>query len=180
MPLRAIPFERTVISNVRLVWGLNGPVATVSGQIEAESSWKPDARSPYAAGLAQVTPDTAEWLSAKYHDLYRADPLEPAWAIRALARYDFYLWSRQPNAVDDCNRWAFTLSAYNGGEGWVNRDKALAAAHGSNTQKWWENVEKWSPRSEAAFTENRAYPRSILFNRQQHYITWGPVVICHF
>lgn len=162
-----------MVGAVHFVWGLNGPVATMAGQVQAESSWNNAARSAYASGLAQFTPSTADWASKTWPDLGPAQPLEPAWALRALAQYDQYLFVR--NITDSpCDQWGFTLSAYNGGQGNLNKDKALA----KDPTRWFGSVELHSKRNAQAFAENRAYPRKILLNYQQLYVSWGPTVSC--
>ena len=74
---------------------------------------------------------------------------------------------------------AFTLSAYNGGLGWVNRDRKKARALGVDDRRWFGAVENVNAgRGRAAFRENRNYPRLILKERQYAYIKagWGPGV----
>lgn len=178
IPERARQFERPLISNARFIWGLNAPIAVFAGQIQQESAWNPDARSPYANGLAQFTPSTAEWISSKYSDLSLNSPFEPQWALRALTRYDKFLFDRL-SASDECNQWGFTLSAYNGGEGNVNKDQKLAASKGLSSARWFGSVEKYSNRGPSAFKENRDYPRKILLKHQLVYLSWGPGVECN-
>lgn len=177
VPDRARQYQRDLIRNARLVWGLDAPVATFAAQIHQESGWRPDVSSAYAHGLAQFTPATADWIGGLYSDVGPADPFNPAWALRALVRYDKHLYDRN-TAATECDRWAFTLSAYNGGQGWVNRDRKLAAANGADPQRWWGHVEHHSPRAKWAFTENRGYPRRILLVLQPRYLGWGPGVDC--
>ncbi len=160
------------------MWGLNAPIAVFAGQIEQESGWNPDARSPFANGLAQFTPPTSEWISKQYSDLSTNRPFEPQWALRALTRYDKFLYDRQGGALDACHQWAFTLSAYNGGEGNVEKDKKLALSKGHDSIRWFGSVELFSNRSPGAFRENRDYPRKILLSRQFIYRSWGPIVEC--
>ncbi len=177
-PPRANAYKRDLIANAHFVWGLNAPIAAFAGQIHQESAWQPDAKSIYAGGLAQFTPDTAEWISGKYPDLATNQPFEPAWALRALTRYDKELYLRYQDSKDTCNQWAFTLSAYNGGAGWVNRDKDLAFSNKVDDTTWFGAVERYSKRSAAAIKENRNYPKRILYDLQPLYITWGPQVPC--
>ena len=77
----------------------------------------------------------------------------------------------------DFERMAFTLSAYNGGLGRVNRDRKKARTLGVDDRRWFGAVENVNAgRSKAAFRENRNYPRLILKERQYAYIKagWGP------
>lgn len=179
VPRDALRYERDLIRNAHALWGIDAPVATFAGQIHQESRWNPQARSIYANGLAQFTPDTADWISGAYaKDLGDNQPFNPAWALRALVRYDKHLWDRLAGRTD-CDRMAFVLSAYNGGAGWVTRDKKLAAARSADPLVWFGAVERFNAgRSAAAFSENRGYPRVILTRWQRLYALWGPQVVC--
>lgn len=179
VPARANQYQRDLIRQARSVWGLSAPVALFAAQVHQESSWRPDARSPYAAGLAQFTPDTAEWIGTIYAELAAPDVFDPRWALRALVRYDFWLWSRARDTATDCDRAAMMLSAYNGGLGWLNRDRRLATSKGADASRWWGQVERYSARAEWAIEENRQYPRRILRELQGRYVPqWGRGVLC--
>jgi soluble lytic murein transglycosylase-like protein len=179
VPRVALQYQRALIGNARVVWGLSAPVAVLAAQVHQESGWRPDAQSAYAGGLAQFTPATADWISVRYaSELGSNQPFEPAWALRALARYDKFLFDRQAMVTVPCDRWAFTLAGYNGGEGWVQRDRRMAVANGKDPMRWWGHVELHSPRAAWAFKENRGYPRVILLQRQPPYRGWGPGVDC--
>lgn len=180
IPRGAYTYQRALIANVHAVWGLNGPVATMAAQVHQESGWNPDAKSPFAGGLAQFTPDTADWISQKYAtELGTNQPYNPVWALRALARYDKYLYDTMSFAETDCDRWAFTLSAYNGGAGWITRDRILTTQNGLNSRRWWNNVEQHTKRAAWAKKENRDYPHRILLLIQPRYTSWGITVECH-
>lgn len=180
IPRRAYTYQRTLIGNVHAVWGLNGPVATMAAQVHQESGWRPDAQSPFAGGLAQFTPATADWISQKYADaLGENQPYNPTWALRALVQYDKYLYDTMSFAESECDRWAFTLSAYNGGAGWITRDRILTTQNGKNSRQWWNNVEHYTSRAAWAKKENREYPHRILLLIQPRYRSWGVNVECH-
>ncbi|MGS8713343.1 lytic transglycosylase domain-containing protein, partial [Salmonella enterica subsp. enterica serovar Infantis] len=67
------------------------------------------------------------------------------------------------SAKNSCPRMAFTLSAYNGGTGWVNRDKKLAAAKGVDASIWFEHVERVNAgRTASNWRENRHNPKAII------------------
>ncbi|MGH7948035.1 MAG: transglycosylase SLT domain-containing protein, partial [Candidatus Binataceae bacterium] len=84
VPIAAQKHRRALTTNARAVWGLSAPIATFAAQVHQESGWHEDARSPFAGGLAQFTPDTAQWISRRYNDeLREADPFNPSWALRA-------------------------------------------------------------------------------------------------
>lgn len=180
VPQAAKPYQRAVTREARAVWGLNAPIAVLGAQIGQESRWRPDVCSAFACGLSQFTPQTAAWISGVYpKELGENDPFNPNWAIRALVRYDNDLYKGTPKAETDCEQWAFTLSAYNGGLGWVRRDAALCErADGCVPTAWFGNVEMQTARSAAAARENRGYPRRILLTLQTTYLPWGPGVSC--
>ena len=91
-----------------------------------------------------------------------------------------WLWDRL-NGADACQRMAFTLSAYNGGIGWVGRDRKEAERQGRDPARWFGQVEKVNAgRSAPSLRENRRYVRLILLERQYWYrkAGWGPGVGC--
>ena len=71
-----------------------------------------------------------------------------------------------------------TLSAYNGGLGWLQRDQRLAAQRGADPLRWWGNVERHSRRAKWAHAENRGYPRAIIYQHQPLYRDWGGGMVC--
>lgn len=142
-------------------WGLNGHPARLAAQIHEESRWQPSARSPYAIGLSQFVPSTATWLPEVCPEVGPFDPWDPWQSIRAASCYNRW-HHRRLRGASECDRWAFTLSAYNGGLGWVQRDQRLAAAAGADAARWWDNVELYTARSAAARAENRSYVERIL------------------
>jgi soluble lytic murein transglycosylase-like protein len=159
-------------------WGLNAPIATLAAQIHQESHWKSNAVSRVGAtGMAQFMPGTASWW-CELNGLAKQDcqPTNPVWAIRALVGYDRWLFDRI-KASDSRNQHAFMLSAYNGGLGWIQRDKKLASSKGLDPLVWFGSVELVNAgRAAANWQENRAYPKRILIELQPIYATWGPSV----
>lgn len=157
-------------------WGLHASPARLAAQIHQESGWRADARSPYAQGLAQFTPATAKWLPAACPEIGPPDPWSPQWSIRAAACYDAWLYRRvKPlpgGALSECSRWVYALRGYNGGEGWLARErsKALAAGHDPND---WTAVEAIRVRAQWAHRENIGYPRRILLTLEPAYIDAG-------
>ncbi len=163
IPDLAYRLKRTVRGEVNYVWGLEQSGTVFYAQIHQESCWKPDAKSAYASGLAQFTPDTANWISQLYPaDLGDKNPLDVRWAIRAVVKYDKWLYDRFSFAVSDDHRWRFSLSGYNGGAGWVSKDRDLTKANGKDPCRWTGNVELFSKRATWAFKENRDYVTKIL------------------
>lgn len=175
---RARAYQRELIREARAVWGIDAPVPVMAGQIHQESLWRKDARSKYAAGIAQFTPDTEAWIKTAYPQaLAVGNAYDPRWAIRALVTYDRHLYQRI-RAANDCERWAMALSAYNGGLGWLQRDQRLTAQRGADPLRWWGNVERYSRRAKWAIAENRGYPRAIIYQHQALYRGWGGAMVC--
>lgn len=169
-----------MIRNARLEWGLSAPVADFAAQLHQESGWRPDAISPAGAqGLAQFMPATADWISQLIPMLSSREPFNPAWAIRALVSYDRWLWQRV-SAASDCERMAMTLSGYNGGLGWVQRDRRLASQKGLDSTRWFGHVATVNAgRNAASWRENRHYPQRILRELAPRYLTWEAAVVWH-
>lgn len=175
---RAQLYRLELIHESRRVWGLDAPVPTFAAQIHQESGWRPGVCSPFACGLTQFTPSTAEWL----HDTYgielggeRPDRFNPTWAIRALLRYNHHLWLATGGNTE-CDRMAFVLRKYNGGPKWLARDRAKAKAAGADPGDW-QAVEPYNGGRRTDFhKENTEYPKRILIKHQPHYKAWGRTV----
>ena len=175
IPAQAEQYHRVLVRAAHAEWGLSAPIATFAAQVHQESRWRADARSPVGAqGLAQFMPTTSEWIAGLYPAALGANqPYNPGWALRALVAYDRYLYARN-QAISECHRWGFVLAAYNGGQGWVNRDRRLASASGADQLAWFDGVERFNAgRSISAFRENRNYPRLILLRYERLYSEWG-------
>lgn len=94
--------------------------------------------------------------------------------MRAMVTYNQWHLARVQGHTP-CDQWAFALYAYNGGLGWVQRDKRLAAAAGADPLSW-DAVEPFNAgRSEANIRENRHYARRILERWEPLYVRagWG-------
>jgi hypothetical protein len=170
IPGNAARYRQQLIQAAQSVMGLDAPIAVLAGQIHQESAWRPDVCSKYACGLTQFTKDTADWISGKYADLSANNRMSPRWAIMALVRYDDYLFGLADFAATDFDRWAFALSGYNGGWGWVGRDRKICkAAPGCDSTRWFGHVENHTRRADWAKKENRHYPDAILRRWQPLY-----------
>jgi soluble lytic murein transglycosylase-like protein len=162
VPRQAKQHRALLTREARAVWGMDAPIATFAAQIHQESAWRENAVSHAGAqGLAQFMPATARWLPQVAPETGEPLPFSPSWAIRAMVTYDRWLY-RRVGAWTDCDRWAFTLSAYNGGLGWVQRDKAVTRAKGMDPNTWSHVALHNAGRSAANFRENRGYPTRIL------------------
>ncbi|MCE8004241.1 transglycosylase SLT domain-containing protein [Halomonas sp. MCCC 1A11081] len=174
IPANAAQYQRELTRIVQQEFGLPAPVAIHAGQIHQESAWRSDARSPVGAeGLSQFMPGTSQWMAEIYPDLGRAAPYSPTWAMRAQARYNRWHLRRLSSVTDTCERWAFAMSAYNGGLGWVQRDQRLASAAGDDPAVWFGSVERYTNRAGWAERENRHYVRHILLELTPRYVRAG-------
>ena len=77
-----------------------------------------------------------------------------------------------------CDNWTFALWAYNGGLGWVKRDKALTTTAGKDALKAADVRPLNAGRGKAFFEENRHYDLAILQKRQVKYANWGGQLVC--
>ncbi|OMH36937.1 lytic transglycosylase domain-containing protein [Tersicoccus sp. Bi-70] len=92
------------------------PAPVLAAQIEVESNWRPDARSPVGAqGLAQFMPETwATWGRG-------GDPFDPRHAIDAQGRFLADLHQRARASDIDGDPLELALAGYNAGFGAVQR-----------------------------------------------------------
>lgn len=174
IPPSATRYRAELLRSAHLVWGLDAPVATLAAQVHQESTWNPGAVSRVGArGLAQFMPATADWIGATIPDLAARSPENPTWALRALAEYDRWLWERV-RAETPCDRMAMVLAAYNGGLGWLLKDKDLAQRQGLSRNRWWFATERVNAgRAPDAWAESRGYPVRILRVLEPRYLGWG-------
>lgn len=172
-------------------FGPDAPVATLTAQLHQESACNPNARSRAGAqGLSQFMPATAADMAARHADVCSpAQPFSAQWAITCRDRYMRDLLRQYSgNSATESDAWAFALSAYNGGAGWVARDK-LVCTHSPpltcpvcDASRWWGNVEvSADPRRSAAnVRENKHYPRRIICELSPRYEAagWGRAITC--
>lgn len=177
VPVEAQQYRRDLTRIAQAEWGLDAPVATFAAQVHQESRWRFNAKSPVGAqGLGQVMPTTATWLAQVFPEtLGKVEPYNPTWSLMALVSYDRWLANRIKGR-NGCERHAMVLSSYNGGLGWLIRDRKMASAQGADPLTWFGSIERFNAgRSAAAFKENRGYPRLILKTFEAQYIAdgWG-------
>ena len=185
IPRAAYQYRDTLIRAAHAVWGLDAPVAVLAAQVHTESLWKADAVSPTGAmGIAQIMPSTARWLPDIAPALRGTSPApyNPGWALRAMCEYDLWLYDRQSAmsagaTLASCDRMSFALSGYNGGLGWVKKDRLKARDRGLEPDRYAAVAPVNAGRSRAAWKENRDYVRRIMA-RQELYLIWGPGVAC--
>lgn len=159
IPQDANRYRSDLTRQARMVWGIDAPVATFAGQIHQESAWRSDARSHVgAAGLAQFMPATSRWISGVYpKELGENAPYNTTWAIRALVRYDLWIWQRLP-VQDCCGRMWFTLRSYNGGLGYVIKEIKSSGSRDPAVVE--QQCGKF--RAPGSCRENIHYPRRIM------------------
>jgi soluble lytic murein transglycosylase-like protein len=180
IPPQAERYRRDLIRSAYYVFGMAAPVALLAGQVHQESAWNPMAKSAYASGLAQFTPGTARDM-ARLHpqELGRSSPngvpTDPRWALLALCIYDKALYDAAAFAATDGDRWRFALWGYNGGWGWVQKDRAKAKAQGLNPNSAADVAQVNNGRAAEFFRENRNYDKAI-DRHQWLYLPWGPGV----
>ena len=169
-PAAAKQYRGILTREAHFVNGLSAPVPMYAAQIEQESGWKAGITAwDNGKGLGQFMDGTADTIVTLYPELKKPAPYNPTWAIRALVRYNTWL-GKHVQAVDDCNRRAAALTAYNGGLGYVQDSQSKATIRG----QWFQGAETVKTRQSAAnFAASRLYPRKIIFDRQPHYVGWG-------
>ncbi len=156
---------------VRFYWDAQQDISTFAAQVRQESGWDTQARSSHATGLAQFTPPTAQWLSSIHLEINAQTPfsaestLDWKWSLRALVCYDRYLYGKLANTGEQ--QWPLTLRAYNGGLGWILKERSCKG--GFETSPY-ECCRKF--RALESCRENISYPDLILNKWKQAYAGW--------
>ncbi len=173
IPAAALKYRSEVIRATRAEWGLNAPVARIAAQVNAESRWRENARSPVGArGLAQFMPATEQWYGGLRPDLGKADAWNPGWSLRAMAGYDRWLYERVRGATP-CDRMDKAQGSYNSGLGWTYKDEALAAKTGLDPGLWDSLAAVNAGRTVAAKWETNIYVKRIR-GLEPVYLPFGP------
>lgn len=193
VPVNAKQQLPTLISAQRAIWPEAPMPEFLAGQVEQESCitlkhskcWNPTAQlktsREWGRGLGQVTtsyradgtvrfdkqeelrqqfPSLAGWTTAKWADA--------TFQLTAIVEMDKSIYARQRDTYSDRDRLAFTLAAYNGGEGGVLQDRRLCAnTKGCNPARWDGHVERTSLKSK---TPNKGYGKSF-FEINREYVT---------
>lgn len=186
IPQVSVTYRLAIEREAARNFGLRGSeyVARFGAQIHQESSWDPNAQSPYAIGLTQFTTATAKWLPQVCPAVGEPDPWDPQWALRAQACYMAWLYGRvtpyrYAGAMSACTQWNYALRAYNGGEGMLNRERLAAQRAGADANDW-RAVEPFRVRASWAHKENIHYPRVIMLRLEPAYIRagWSGQAVC--
>ena len=174
VPPAAYGYQHLHRQQVQSVWGLDAPVASLAAQVHQESGWNCAARSWVGAqGCAQFMPATAADMGKRYPAaLYPPNPHNPRWAFRAQAQYmrDLYLGRGASGAANDCERFAFALAGYNGGEGWTRKRQRLSPTPLACLYATCEINPGILPANQR---ENAAYPKRILLTLEPAYVAAG-------
>lgn len=154
----------------QFIYGLDAPVPMFLGQIHQESGGRDQVTAwDGGMGLTQFMPDTAKQIVRLYPELGPMSPYNPGWAIRAQVRYMNWIHARV-QGVNECERWAAGLKAYNAGLGYVQQAQRVSPRPGV----WFGTTEYIKTRQSAQNLEySRTYPRKILFKHQPLYIQFG-------
>jgi membrane-bound lytic murein transglycosylase MltF len=172
VPKAARPFKELLRREAQKVFE-NAPIALFASLIEAESSWRPRARSPSGdLGLAQIKGTTARYLARVRPGPGPGSASDPVWSIKAMLFYVWHLKEAIKGAANETEHLAMALSSYNGGLGTLLKERKLCArTKGCDPSKWFGNVEKMKRRSTRAFRENRNHVRKV-FARARIYQSW--------
>lgn len=169
----ATPYRATLIREAQAVHGLDAPVPMFAGQIRQESAWRPNVTAwDNGRGLAQFMDATANQVAGQFPELGAPDPYNPRWAIRALVRYDGWIFQRVQGETP-CQRWGAVLKGYNAGPGYVQQAQRKSPQPGV-----WFDVTEFVPtrQNPKNFEYSRLYPHWIMFKHQPLYASWGKVV----
>jgi hypothetical protein len=178
-------------------WPEAPKVEWLAGQVEKETCitlkhgkcWNPRAElktdREYGFGLGQltVTPKFNNFEESKKWDKGLADwkwedRYNPNYQLRALVVYMRNLNRSVKSVPDTTEKYAMTLSAYNGGMGGLLKDRLLCGNTSEcDSTKWFNQVENTSFKSKLAvkgygqsfFAINRGYVRSIMLERYKKY-----------
>lgn len=175
IPQRAYLYFPILKEEHSLIWP-ESDIGIIGSQIAHESSWKEDVmrKEPSGVisyGLLQVLDVTYDELKKKNPLLLKGSPSEMLRArmgIRAGILYDKQMWILVSFADSTVDRYAMTLSAYNGGFGWLLRDRKLAELNGYSPNKWFGNTELFSKRSVHNYKINRRYVSEILKHADEY------------
>lgn len=206
VPPNAEKYLPDLVQAQRTIWPDAPMPSFLAGQIEQESCitlkhsrcWDPRAELKTSRengiGLGQFTRaynkdgsirfDKISELAAAHKSLKGwswANRYDADYQLKAIVEMDKAIFNRQKSAANADERLAFTLSAYNGGEGGVLQDRRLCAnTKGCDPSRWWNHVERYSLKSktpkqgygQSFFRINREYVSNIVHVRRAKYIPY--------
>ncbi len=159
-PVKAYKYRHELRRQVIHFWGVDQDRSIFAAQLHAESSWNPEAKSPYAEGLGQQTPDTAAYLESRDAELAGIrNRRNPRYSIRALVFYDRILWDRIGAAWRSVlDREAAMLHSYNSGPGWLIKERQASQDPG----RYFGSIDQVCRRRPQACEETARYVTRIL------------------
>ena len=144
----------------------------LGSQIEAESAYNPQARSIYARGLAQNTPENEEDLLRRYPELRKyANKLDPRWQLLGQC---LMMKRLMENLTGSEYKDDFRISArsYNGGVGWIIKERRLARKNSQDPNDYDVLVPLCSEFRGTHCKENLAYSPRIAKYRRMWFMRW--------
>jgi hypothetical protein len=198
LPSNAQVYLPLLRSEATAQWPTNKNLTLLAAQIEQETClsmkhskcWSPLAElktdREWGVGFGQFTKtskfDTIKELRDRHKDLFGNwsfdNPYQPVYQMRGLVVYMRNINSSIKNTTNDDERYAMTLSAYNGGQGGLMKDRMLCNnTPGCDNTKWWGNTESTSFKAKTAvkgygksfYTINREYVVQIMKVRYKKY-----------
>jgi membrane-bound lytic murein transglycosylase MltF len=171
LPENATIYRQLLVRAAYADWGTTRYLSALGAQVEQESGWRQDARSPYAEGPAQFTRPTASWFARTIGaDLGPPALYDWGWSLPAMSRYMRHLYRRSAGATD-CDRYWLALRGYNGGEGWITKESKNADDPGNHFSV--DAACGTAGRAKSHCRENLGYPRRILLTIQPRYLAAG-------
>lgn len=167
------PYRTMLVREAQAVYGPDAAAPMFAGQIAQESSWRPNVTAwDNGRGLAQFMDGTTKQAVSLFPELGPANPYDPRWAIRAMVRYDGWIY-KKVKGDDSCQRWGAALKGYNAGPGYSMQAQAKSPSPGT-----WFGVTEFIPTRQSTqnFEYSRMYPRKILFQHQPKYAALGRVM----
>lgn len=165
-----LQYRPALTREAQAVYGIGAPVPALAGQMRQESGCRADVTAwDNGRGLAQFMDPTARQVSKSFPELGAPDPYNPKWAMRAMVRYDYWLYQRVKGGYP-CERWGAVFKGYNAGLGYVQRAQRASP----KPDVWFNATENINAgQSENNFAYSRRYPHLILFKHQPLYSSWG-------
>jgi soluble lytic murein transglycosylase-like protein len=172
-PLFAAATYREEIETYTAQYLPNVSSGLIAGQIHQESKWNKEAVSRSGAGgLLQVMPATARDIAISCQ-IPGFDRFNPQHALKGGICYDAQVrkWVGTFSSRTDQNM--AMLAAYNGGAGYIIKQRRAAVAAGLDKGVW-KNVVKWCGlyRSRPSCDENNGYAPSIMKWQKLYFSSW--------